>query len=528
MTTLISRSQPSAQPSTASDQPLAASHKENRVMTAATTRPDPSSLSKATNPGSRRRLAHGFVLALACAAMAQVAPAQAQETGASLRTDAPVQTGGQGDATTGLPALSSGALDGSAPGGKAVGPAATPMSVEALPPLGSAPVSDADAGTISLVHEASADRSVVQNNTGCGAVSGRIDPASEADYWTADLRAGYSYTVRAVRTSGNLDGWMSLYDPSGREVAYDDDSGGGTDPQVAVIPNSDGQWKIRVTSFRASSTGDYRLEFCEEGTASILPVPPDAPSDLRAEGISSSEIRLTWRDNSQDETGFKLFGHGLNVTVAANTTSYVVTGLAPKTSICYQVVASNGWGDSAGSNWSCGQTVDAPTTCQGQALKYATPVRARISATNRRDYCLAGDASGPQTVRVYADDEGAWLSIEVYDRFGNPLAHADNRLLTFNGNGRTPYRVAITEVQGNPVNFALRAERGRQAGITDGNRDCVVNAADYALMQTSLGQSAPDRSSKRHLDLNMDGVISTFDWASWEPTWRSEVGQACR
>ena len=38
----------------------------------------------------------------------------------------------------------------------------------------------------------------------------------------------------------------------------------------------------------------------------VAPVPPAAPSNLSATTISSSQINLTWTDNSNNENGFKV------------------------------------------------------------------------------------------------------------------------------------------------------------------------------------------------------------------------------
>ena len=91
--------------------------------------------------------------------------------------------------------------------------------------------------------------------------------------------------------------------------------------------------------------------------------PPAAPSDLTATGISSSQINLSWTDNSSDETGFKIErkiegGSFLEITtVAANSTSDSDTGLAASSSYTYRVRAYNGNGDSDYSN-------EAPATTQ--------------------------------------------------------------------------------------------------------------------------------------------------------------------
>ena len=84
------------------------------------------------------------------------------------------------------------------------------------------------------------------------------------------------------------------------------------------------------------------------------PIALAAPSNLSATAISSSQINLTWTDNSNNETGFEIercTGEGCNTfahiaTVGANVTSYSNTGLASSTTYNYRVRAYNSAGDS--------------------------------------------------------------------------------------------------------------------------------------------------------------------------------------
>lgn len=84
---------------------------------------------------------------------------------------------------------------------------------------------------------------------------------------------------------------------------------------------------------------------------------PSAPSGLGATTVSSSQIDLSWTDNSDNETGFKVQrasssgGPWSDVrTTAAEATSYSDTGLSEGTEYFYQVLATNGASDSAASN----------------------------------------------------------------------------------------------------------------------------------------------------------------------------------
>ncbi len=105
---------------------------------------------------------------------------------------------------------------------------------------------------------------------------------------------------------------------------------------------------------------------------------PTAPSGLTATTASSSQINLSWTDNSSDETGFRIqrsltTGTGFSQidTVAAGVTTYNDTGLDSSTTYYYRVAAYNAGGDSA-------YTSEASdTTDAASALKPAKSYGAR-------------------------------------------------------------------------------------------------------------------------------------------------------
>ncbi|MBP7866306.1 MAG: fibronectin type III domain-containing protein [Acidobacteria bacterium] len=95
---------------------------------------------------------------------------------------------------------------------------------------------------------------------------------------------------------------------------------------------------------------------------------PAAPSGLSASAASTSQINLTWSDNSTNETGFKLerkTGSGgawsQVATPGAGVTSYANTGLAASTTYYYRIRATNASGDSAYSNEANATTSTTPT-----------------------------------------------------------------------------------------------------------------------------------------------------------------------
>jgi len=104
-------------------------------------------------------------------------------------------------------------------------------------------------------------------------------------------------------------------------------------------------------------------------TLSKAPPPtnaPAAPSNLVASAVSSTQINLSWADNSDNEAGFKLerSTNGLDfvqfATVNAGVTNASDSGLAPSTTYYYQVRAFNVVGNSADTGIAQARTLDPP------------------------------------------------------------------------------------------------------------------------------------------------------------------------
>ena len=116
-------------------------------------------------------------------------------------------------------------------------------------------------------------------------------------------------------------------------------------------------------------------------------VPPYPPSGLSATAISSTQIDLSWSDNSNNETGFKIerkTGAGGTYseidTVLADVTTYSDTGLAEGTTYYYKARAYNTAGSSAYSNEANATTILLPTATTNPATN-VTHDSARLNAT---------------------------------------------------------------------------------------------------------------------------------------------------
>ena len=148
---------------------------------------------------------------------------------------------------------------------------------------------------------------------------------------------------------------------------------------------------------------------------------PSAPSSLTATAISSSQIDLSWTDNSNNETGFKIerkTGSGGTYaqidTVSASATTYSNTGLSEETTYYYRVRAYNSSGNSAYSNESSSTTPAQPTSsassggggggggCFIATAAFGSPNKAQVVILRAfRDRFLIRHPWGQKTVAFY-------------------------------------------------------------------------------------------------------------------------------
>ena len=154
-----------------------------------------------------------------------------------------------------------------------------------------------------------------------------------------------SSTEMRFRLQSRVDG-SPFWEPIGE--TYTDVTGigiGGLTPSTT--------YHFRVA---ATNSGNYS-PFSNEAKATTLAIGIQPPTGLIATALSSSRIRLTWRDNSDNETGFliqrRLDGSpdwdSITITLP-DVTRFDDVGLAPGASYHYRVLAFNGTRSSNFSN----------------------------------------------------------------------------------------------------------------------------------------------------------------------------------
>jgi M6 family metalloprotease-like protein len=115
---------------------------------------------------------------------------------------------------------------------------------------------------------------------------------------------------------------------------------------TGLTPNTTYWFRVRAFNARGNSAWNGPV------TATTLPNPPAAPSDLVLKPISVSEIDLSWADRSDNEQGFKVERKQADGsfaelgTVGADVTSFADRGLKSNTAYTYRVRAYNTGGSS--------------------------------------------------------------------------------------------------------------------------------------------------------------------------------------
>ncbi len=114
------------------------------------------------------------------------------------------------------------------------------------------------------------------------------------------------------------------------------------------------QYYYRIKAVNAEGGSNYTAQF--DITTSEAAIAPLAPSNIQATAQSAGSIRISWQDNSDNETGFLIEraddvngqpgGFAQIATAGSNSQSYLNTGLVAQTTYHYRVRAYNAVGES--------------------------------------------------------------------------------------------------------------------------------------------------------------------------------------
>lgn len=196
------------------------------------------------------------------------------------------------------------------------------------------------------------------------------------------LKASYSneVTVSWTDTADNETGFLvQRRDNNGGSWTDAGSVGANTSTFVDTAVSGGRNYSYRVLAFNDNGQGVWSNE-----NNVVTPVgnnavsKPTAPSAVTATAVSSSQINVSWKDNSTGELGFaiEMSTDGVNYvnvgSVGDNITSFSITGLDANTTFFVQVKAFNNLGSSAVSGPVTAKTlavVSTPTSGTGTGLQ---------------------------------------------------------------------------------------------------------------------------------------------------------------
>lgn len=170
------------------------------------------------------------------------------------------------------------------------------------------------------------------------------------------------------------------------------DTAASVSPTLLTSTDPEGTYSWTVTFTGAAQSVVKSFSVVYQGAAQVTP--PAVPDTLTATALSQSSVALTWRDISDNETGFKIERKtGTNGTFAEITTVGSVSGtgsggyfensgLAPSTTYCYRMRAYNAAGDSSYTQESCATTQAAPVVLPSATTGTATNVTTNAATLN--------------------------------------------------------------------------------------------------------------------------------------------------
>lgn len=239
---------------------------------------------------------------------------------------------------------------------------------------------------------------------------------------------------------------------------------------------------------------------------------PAAPGDLTASAISGREIRLSWRDNASNESGFRLGQSESNeafvpvATLGGNVTSHVVGGLAPLTTYSYRVIALNAAGESAPSPSATAQTLPAgpppaPSQLTARAVSSSQIDLAWTDGSSNESGFTVEQAVADSAFSVIADLPPSATTFAVTGL--TPPVTYHFRVRAHNPDGVSPYSNTMS-LRTAFVDLLATMVSNLPAALTPGSR--------FAVTSTIANEgTVAARSSKTRFYLSADPLLDTRD-----------------
>jgi hypothetical protein len=211
------------------------------------------------------------------------------------------------------------------------------------------------------------------------------------------------------------------------------------------------------------------------------PKTPNPPTSLAAVARSSSQIDLTWTDNSKNETGFRIErtggGASASITVRRNVTNYSDTGLSASTPYTYKVCAYNDAGDSAYSNLASATT----SAASGSVPAAPSGLTATAVSSTQIDLAWTDNADNETGFKIERALDGVSFT-QIATRGADVTTYSNSgltasttytyRVRAYNAAGNSSYSdpdSATTDAAATPTDPSDRFPRPVPTGVSTGH-----------------------------------------------------------
>ncbi|HVG24325.1 MAG TPA: NF038122 family metalloprotease [Thermoanaerobaculia bacterium] len=243
---------------------------------------------------------------------------------------------------------------------------------------------------------------------------------------------------------------------------------------LEIVGSSNGDTTTESTTTNTLPAGTYYVgvsaytgqsNYTVTASAVGLAQAPSAPTNLTATAVSSTQIGLSWTDNSNNETGFIIEARVGNSgfapvgdVVPANTTSVTVTGAQPGVTYIFRVKARNASGDSGYSNEaSATPSNGGPSTCSASSTVACLQngrfrvsiafINAFANPPQPGNFLGAKLVPGSQNPDVATFGISSAQAIEVVVRIQDARPFANRFDIYYGGLTDLEYTVTVTDVQ---------------------------------------------------------------------------------
>lgn len=297
---------------------------------------------------------------------------------------------------------------------------------------------------------------------------------------------------------------QSLQEAIGFAIADSVPAGYGRANIGSLVSNT--TYFFRIYAYNDSGRSPYS----ETVSATTLTGPPGAPTELAAVAPNYRCVVLTWRDNSVEETGFRIEKKittgtrwDILVSLPANTVGYVDSAVTPSTSYSYRLYAFNDHGQS-------GYTNEARVTLPNGSPNPPTAMLATAVAPRQVNLSWTDNSEDELGFTLHrrpmGGSEATWITL-ADSLPTNTVTHIDNNV---SPQGAYGYRIqAFNRIQGNPRRLLSAFSNEDTAMTPNGPPSAPSNLRAAAVSMTQINLQWQDNSNNETEFLverrNLDG-----------------------